>query len=156
SGAATNELRLYLNHGDGTFGAPQIYSTIAFGRALVLADYDGDGRVDVGVVGSGSENLGLLAIVQGTATGTLVATPYFGDVLGAGRQWFSGVVGDFDHSGTPDLVAQSTVGRTWAAQLAAANGSLTAEAAITASGTVFAAGDFDRDGTLDLLFGGNG
>ena len=156
--ASGSEVRLYVNNGDGTFQAPQVYGLVAFGQALAAADFDSDGRLDVVV---GQQTLpsqgGFVSVFPGTSSAGLLDSSFQGDVTGPSRSWFVGTTGDFNNDGILDFVAEGTaldVG--WLVWLAAADGTLTQEPGIAMNGSWTAAGDLDADGKLDLLIGYGG
>lgn len=156
AGSAMPEVRVYLGAGNGTFQAPQVYGVVSYGIRFLLADFDGDGHRDLVVAQQRNPATGFLTILSGAPAGTFVGEHYVGDAPGAVRRHFPPIAGDFNGDGRPDLVALNTSTGTWAAQLMAANGTVTEAASFTDSGTSYAAADFNHDGKMDLLFGANG
>jgi hypothetical protein len=89
----TGSVGVLLGNGDGTFQAAVITSTptpLGGIRSLVMADFDGDGKLDLAVAAGN-------VLLLGNGDGTF-QTPI---VLGAGGP--SIAVGDFNRDGRPDL-----------------------------------------------------
>jgi hypothetical protein len=92
SGCANGSVSVLLGNGDGTFQTALATSTPELGgvQSLAVADFNGDGRLDVA---SGAGNVLLLGNGDGT-----FQTPY---TLGASGPGIA--VGDFNLDGRPDL-----------------------------------------------------
>jgi hypothetical protein len=93
SSVTTGSVGVLLGNGDGTFQAAVSTSTptpLGGIRSLALADFDGDGKLDL-AVGAGN------VLLLGNGDGTF-QTPV---VLGAGGPGIA--VGDFNRDGKPDL-----------------------------------------------------
>lgn len=91
-------IKVLRNNGDRTFTAGGFFSTgpSSFPRSLVIADFDGDGNVDVVTANWRSSTLGFL---KGNGDGTfasVVTTPGVGQVHGI-------VAGDFNADGNLDV-----------------------------------------------------
>ncbi len=101
-------LRVLLGVGDGTLGVPQRYEAMCFPGDLRVADFDGDGNLDVAETGS----------VEATCTQSGIGI-LFGDGEGAfssTRRFAPGVnrlivPGDFNGDGRIDLVGLDTDSR---------------------------------------------
>jgi hypothetical protein len=136
--------------GDGTF---RLASNRGFGmgdvRALILADFDGDGHLDVAAADSAS---GALLVAPGDGACGLAAPARFalsGAPLGA-------ALADFDHDGTLDLVASLTGGslallRGVAGEPLASRFAPAGELATGGAGGALVLSDVDRDGVADAL-----
>ena len=106
--AADNTVTILLGNGDGTFtqasGSPIAVGTAPY--AIVAADFRANGKLDLAVVNSGSNNVTLLL---GNGDGTFAQAP--ASPFPVGKAPYSLVVGDFNSSGRPGLaVANSTDG----------------------------------------------
>jgi hypothetical protein len=66
--------------------------------AVVLGDFNGDGKLDVAEANGGSNNIGILF---GNGDGTLQATTYYP----AGLRAYGLAAGDFDNDGKLDAVS---------------------------------------------------
>jgi len=97
NGQFTNSaVSVLIGKGDGTFGAPVKYSAGEGPLALAVADFNGDGRLDLAVANNRSRNVSLL---WGKGDGTFDAPVNFG----AGVNPLALAVGDFNGDGQPDL-----------------------------------------------------
>ncbi|HEX8290375.1 MAG TPA: VCBS repeat-containing protein, partial [Pyrinomonadaceae bacterium] len=87
--------------GDGTFSAPSGFTAGSFPLDLAVGDFNGDGKSDVAIPNSETNEI---RVLPGTGTGSLGAPI----VTAAAASGFSGVfrleVGDFNGDGKSDLV----------------------------------------------------
>src|SRR5438034_767447 len=131
-----------LARGDGTFEAPPIIPGTQGALAAISADFNRDGRPDLAV----SCSRGLLAFLRDPAGGGWSAVP---DPL-APALW-SLLTADFDGDGGEDLAGSNGVE---AATVFLSRGDGTFGHPEPLRGTdhsrAIAAGDFDRDGHLDI------
>lgn len=150
------EVSIYLNRGDGTFGAP-VTSTISTMFPLFTAfmgDVNGDGRTDVLVVGTDFlTGYAISAFLTGSdgRLGTPVVTPIVQPLAGA-------QVRDVNGDGKADLVAAST-SRSEVLWLAGSNdGKFAAPvaSAVDAAVSRLVLGDYNGDGKPDLASLGSG
>ncbi len=92
-----------LGNGDGTFGAPQFYSSAGFGSSsLGVGDFDGDGNPDLIVADGGLNSVpGDVSVLLGNGDGTFrttVAYPYPAPVIPTFL-----LVGEFNGDGRTDF-----------------------------------------------------
>jgi hypothetical protein len=139
-----------LGKGDGTFQPERTYATVADPVHLAVADFDGDGHTDF-VAGS-DVDYGM-SFFRGLGNGTFQATP-----VPTNRPAYTGslLAKDLNGDGRADLVIGAGSGSTtvWLGQ---GNGTFTGVPfpSDQVYGDVFAAEDFDRNGTVDLLVSGS-
>jgi hypothetical protein len=137
TGVGNQSLAVLLGNGDGTFAAAAYYYDGGGGAAALIADFNGDGNLDV-------------AIATNTATGFLYGN---GDgtfqvlTLPASLNFFEAAfTADFNNDGKPDLLSFGN-------QVALGNGDGTFKLlpAFPINLLVLGIADFNGDGKLDLL-----
>jgi hypothetical protein len=152
----TASISVFLNNGNGTFGAAQTYYVLpADAYALAVGDFNGDGRLDI-VAGGYNQVTVLLNRGPGNQPGFFpVAQTY--NLPGYGYTALapsSVAVGDFNADGKPDIVATEYYGGTVNVLLNKGDGTGTFAAgqayAVGGSPTSVAVGDFNADGKPDL------
>ncbi len=144
---AYSPLVILLGNANGTYTtAPQ--STVPFYdfHPVVVADFNGDGKLDIAGLSNDSE-AAIVLLGNGDGTFSEAPSPSVGDLAN------QLAVGDFNGDGIPDLV----VGEVSSIQifLGNAQGSFTAVSnSNTADGGPLGivVGDFNNDGKLDLAF----
>jgi hypothetical protein len=92
-----SDVRVYLGHGDGTFGAAHTFAAGSAPNAVVLGDFNADGISDLAVVSGGG-----LRVLLGIGDGTFRSS-HISYVAGSGP--VSVAVEDFIGDGWPDLAA---------------------------------------------------
>jgi hypothetical protein len=91
---------ILLGNGDGTFQSP-VSQSLGGSEGLVIADFDGDGKLDVAVAGFESG----VYFLKGNGDGTLQAPVLIGSGTDRALQ-----IGDFNGDGKLDVVAQDQSG----------------------------------------------
>ena len=136
-------LGILLGNGDGTF-QPLVNIRLAFGNALAVADFNGDGILDLVVGYSGSDALDLLL---GNGNGTfqpIVSVPASSNVVTI-------AVADLNGDGKPDLVLATGADDQVLTMLNKGNGTFDApESVLVVGATALAIGDFNGDGKVDV------
>jgi FG-GAP-like repeat/Putative Ig domain len=149
AGLGSSGLAVSLGNGDGTF-TPANGSPISLGQglyALVVADFNGDGKLDVAVTDSSANDV---YILLGNGDGT------FGPptTIAVGSDPDAIVAGDFNNDGKLDLAIANFADNTVTLLLGNGDGTFT-----QASGSPYPVGkepyqivgaDFNGDGKLDL------
>ncbi|HSZ61619.1 MAG TPA: FG-GAP-like repeat-containing protein [Terriglobales bacterium] len=136
-----------LGNGDGTFRSG---SFVALGQnlsAIVTADFNGDGKLDLAVTDSGSN---AVIILPGNGDGTF-GTP---STITVGNTPIAIVAGDFNSDGKLDLAVANEGDGTVTLLLGNGDGTFTQASgspyAVGAGALQIAAADFNGDGKLDL------
>ncbi|MGB6158052.1 MAG: FG-GAP-like repeat-containing protein [Acidobacteriaceae bacterium] len=148
-----------LGNGDGTF-TTSVSSPINYppqdggdyiSGTMVAADFNGDGKLDLAVVGDYVG--GGISILLGNGDGTFTAKA---TTIEPNQEYGAIATGDFNGDGIPDLIAFNFFAPGGATVfLGKGDGTFTAMAAAPAAGTFVTStvvGDFNGDGKVDLAF----
>src|SRR5437879_6335637 len=147
---------VFLGNGDGTFQAAVTYAAGNSPYAVAVGDFNADGKVDLAIAN------GAVSVLLGNGDGTFQTTAL---TFSAGSGPSSMAVGDFNADGRLDLAVANFDAATVSVLLGNASAVLgggdgTFQAAPTyAAGTnplVVTEGDFNRDGTPDLVVANSG
>ncbi len=149
---SSNHVTVLLNQGNGTFSSPSSYAAGPEPIGIAIADFNGDGHLDV--IAADNAVDGVIALLLGNGDGTLQAAP----VRRSGFSPTSLATGDFNGDGRLDLVTGSSVTPppsgigTGTVMLGNADGTFQAPKIWSTSAiSAVAVGDFDGDGNLDLV-----
>jgi len=71
-GTGAGTLAVYVGHGDGKFSFKSSYLVGSQAGFVTVADFDGDGKLDVAETDAGNGSEGVLRIFRGTGKGTLL------------------------------------------------------------------------------------
>ncbi|HLW78303.1 MAG TPA: VCBS repeat-containing protein, partial [Terriglobia bacterium] len=149
-----NFVGILLGNGDGTFQPKVDYATAAGPQSLAAGDFNHDGNLDLAVVTTGCNKCGIqmVSILLGKGDGTFGAHVEYQ----IPDQPYAVTLADLNEDGKLDL-AVGGIDRfnNPTAGILLGNGDGTFQALVDYSGGVWAVGDFNRDGKVDLAFATN-
>ena len=128
-----------------SFGAATNFGAGSFPRSVAVGDFNLDGKPDLAVANSDSDNV---SVLLGNGLGGFAAATNFG----VGSQPFSVAVGDFNLDGKPDLAVANLDSNNVSVLLGNGLGGFAAATNFGAGGAPYsvAVGDFNLDGKPDL------
>lgn len=145
--APASTVSVLLGNGDGTFQPARNSVAPTGANCLAVADFDGDGKLDLAVLNGGFSGQ-LLTILLGNGDGTFhTADDYF-----SGNQVYAVVTGDFNRDGRPDL-AVAVNPEHIVVMLGNGDGTFQPAATYDTAGSFaysLAIGDLNGDGILDI------
>jgi FG-GAP-like repeat len=145
------QVGVMLGNGDGTFQTPRSFASGGpLARTPVLADFNGDGVLDMAVPNAGIN--GKLGVMLGNPDGTFQDAVNLNTAFGAK----SAAVGDMNGDGKPDIVVANGISSNVLVFLSNGDGTFQSP---KATGSLFLAtyialGDFNNDGKLDAAVRG--
>ncbi len=156
-------LALIAGAGDGTFGPIRDFPSVQASYAAISpADFNGDGRPDIALLGGRS-----VEVLFGTGAGFVTASTFAAGsgIASNGTQYGAIAAGDFNGDGKPDLTAIDPADDAVSVLKGAGDGTyLAAQPTLTAAPIAvnnnasvrIASGDFNGDGKLDVVLLGAG
>ncbi len=141
-----NGVYILLGNGNGTFGTPKPYASAADPRMVVVADFNGDHKLDLATVNSASGNV---SVLLGKGDGTFPTHAEYTTEAGA----VSIAVGDLRHVGKMDLIVGGQSNGNVNVLLSNGNGTFQAVSTkynVPGGVDIVAVGDFNGDGKLDV------
>ena len=152
--AGSNNVSVLLGTGDGSFGAPQNFATAPNAEAVVVADFNGDGNLDIAASGKYSVGFSVeskLSVLIADGSGGFDPRVLYTTGIEPSSVQAADVTGD----GILDLVTANRVGGNVSMFTGAGDGAFGAAASIpvgygTTPNTV-AVGDLNEDGNPDLV-----
>lgn len=151
-GSNRDTFSILLGNGDGTFRASVEYPSIRDPQSLVLADFNGDGELDLAIFSQVNEGETGLLILLGNGDGTFRRFADYATGCGPDGSDCSAAVADLNGDGRLDLAAHNSSNNTVSVLLG--NGDGTFQSAVAFATGEFPnqviSGDFNADGRLDL------
>ncbi len=152
TGCENNMVAVLTGKGTGKFNKPVYYSTGATAQSyeVFLADVNGDGKPDI--ITSNAD--GTISVLLNKGTGTFGTASVISSVAALNPHGNSLAIADFTGNGIADI-AVATYGLQSNVYVLLGNGDGTFQAPITVVAAPYtyalAAGDFNKDGKMDLL-----
>jgi hypothetical protein len=144
--STNTQVTVLLGSGDGTFQTPVSSQANPSARALAVADFNGDGRLDLVVANANNQEISVLI---GNGDGSFQAPVAYG----VGNAPSSLAVGDMNGDGKPDIiVANGDPSNSVGILIANGDGTFQAQQTYPSAFATYgvAVGDFNGDGKLDV------
>jgi predicted nucleotidyltransferase len=148
----SGNLGIFIGYGDGTFAIMIPYSTgsLSGPTSVVVGDFNKDGRLDLAVANSGTDNIGVLF---GNGNGTFSSPKLYS--TGSGSEPFRLATGDFNNDNQLDIAIANYGGNSFSVLLGFVNGTFFSPLNyFIADGSLplsIAVGDFNSDSRLDII-----
>ena len=144
--ADDGNVSILLGNGDGTFQPAQNLSAGKNPFSIAVADFNGDGRLDVVVANNGS---GTVSVLLGNGDGTFQIHVDYATATGPN----SIAVADFNSDGRPDLAVAAWANPSQVTSVLLGNGDGTFQTHVEypGGGARVAAADINSDGKMDLI-----
>ena len=154
-----NTVAILLGMGNGRFQAASFVSVAAQPEGVAVADFNHDGKLDVVVTNTATDQVSvLLGNGNGKFQAPLAFTVRSGPKPNSGYQPTYITVADFNGDGNPDVVASSRNSSTATVMLGDGKGNLGRPANFLVGATPVAviAGDYNHDGKPDFITSNSG
>src|SRR5262249_6428712 len=154
----SGDVSVLLGGGDGTFRSQVRFPVGPHPAALLASDFNGDGTLDLAAVSESHPDSIIwdqVSVLLGRGDGTFEPPQLYPvDPIPAGGPPGQ-VVGNFDGDGIPDLVIANRDSGDLSLLRGRGDGTFEAErrCPLKRPSSAFVAGDFNRDGRLDLVTG---
>jgi hypothetical protein len=143
-----NEILVFLGNGNGTFQSPSTYATGGTPSNLVVSDFNNDGKLDLATVNNSGNSV---SVLLGNGNGLFQSHIDF--AVGAGPVAL--VAADVNKDGNWDLAVVNETAATVSILLGNGDGTfrpqLSFATTLGSQPSSIAAGDFNRDGNVDLV-----
>ncbi len=148
NGALNNTVSVLLGNGDGTLQAAHDFTADAGPMSVVLADFNGDGKLDIATANRDTSDV---SILLGNGDGTFQATTN----IGVGLLPITIAVADFNQDGKLDLITGNSANSNVAVLLGKGDSTFQPPVFYGAdtSPSSLALGDFNGDGNTDWILG---
>ena len=145
---------VFLGNGDGTLRPPVNYGSSNFATSVAVGDFNGDGKVDLGVSSYGFGSNGIVSVMLGIGDGTFSPSVNYA----CAPSPFALVKGDFNSDGKIDLATANIQVDNSSVLLGNGDGTFQAFVNYTTGSSPYglSIGDLNSDGKSDLVVAGNG
>jgi hypothetical protein len=147
-----DHIGFFFGYGDGTFSDIITYSTGSYSslESVVVGDFNNDGRLDVAVANSGTDNIG---VFFGNGNGIFSSQTTFS--TGNGSQPYALAIGDFNNDNQLDIAIANLGNNNFGVLLGCVNGTFFSQLTYsTGDGSqphFIAVAEFNNDSRLDVV-----